>query len=98
MGKAALPAWRVGTTVGEAPEGADVACGLAVGEAPLATGVAVADDPQANSRATNNRTIAFGQCLTISVRDPVLVMVPSPVATNCYEVLKYLTKYYENFS
>jgi hypothetical protein len=55
--------------------GASVACGLAVGaaEPPVlgaevgaevgaaAWGVAVADDPQANNSATNNRTIAFRQ-------------------------------------
>jgi hypothetical protein len=84
VGKAALPASRVGTAVGaDGADGADVACGFAVGEvAPLlATGVAVAEDPQANSRATNNRTIALGQCLTTAMLDPGLVMVLTPVAT-----------------
>jgi hypothetical protein len=81
VGKAALPASRVGTAVGA--DGADVACGFAVGEVVplLATGVAVAEDPQANSRATNNRTIALGQCLTTAMLDPGLVMVLTPVAT-----------------
>ena len=43
--------------------------GTAVGEGVvepvlvLAAGVAVADDPQANSSTTNNRTIALGRCL-----------------------------------
>jgi hypothetical protein len=54
--------------------------GTAVGAA-LAAGVAVAEDPQANSRATNNRTIALGQCLTTAMLDPGLVMVLTPVAT-----------------
>ena len=41
-----------------------VAWGLAVGAVGLlGCGVAVAEDPQANSRATNSRTIAFGRCL-----------------------------------
>ena len=41
-----------------------VAWGLAVGAVGLlGCGVAVAEDPQANSSATNNRTIALGRCL-----------------------------------
>ena len=44
----------------------------------LTTGVAVADEPQENSRTTNNRTIALGQCLTIAMPDPDLVMVLTP--------------------
>ena len=93
MGNAALPASRVGTTVG-APPPVAVACGIAVGET-LAAGVAVADEPQANSRATNNRTIALGQCLTISETDPDLVMVLAPTDTNLYEVLELNTWEYE---
>ena len=43
-------------------------CGAAVGAAELvvlATGVDVAEDPQANSRATNSRTMALGRHLLI---------------------------------
>ena len=66
--------------------------GAAVGGALLTTGVAVADDPQANNRATNNRTIALGQCLTTAMPDPDLVMVLTPVATICYEVPVIVTR------
>ena len=61
---------------------------MAVGEVEplLVTGVAVADDPQANNRATNNRTIALGQCLTISAPDPDLVIVLTPMDTKCNKV------------
>ena len=58
--------------VGTALAGACVAWaatgGTAVpdGVVPLDVGVAVAEDPQANNRATNSRTIAFGRCLEIS--------------------------------
>ncbi len=57
MGKAAL-----------VPDGgAVVGAGTAVAGADVATGttVAVAEDPQANSKATNKRTIALGRCLLI---------------------------------
>ena len=42
-------------------------CGAAVGAAELVlvTGVDVAEDPQANSRATNSRTMALGRNLLI---------------------------------
>ena len=41
------------------------AAGTAVGEVEplLAAGTDVAEDPQANNKATNNRTIALGRCL-----------------------------------
>ena len=42
----------------------------------LASGIAVAEDPQANNRATNKRTIALGQCLAIAMPDPGLVIIP----------------------
>ena len=81
----ALVAWTaaVGTAVGAAAppvDGADVACGgTAVGEVePLDTGVAVAEDPQANSRATNNRTIALGRCLINHECDLDIGTAPSP--------------------
>jgi len=57
----------VGTAVAaagaEVADGAEVACGTAVGEVvdPLEAGVEVAEDPQANSRATNSNTTAFGK-------------------------------------
>ena len=47
-------------------------CGAAVGAAELvvlATGVDVAEDPQANSRATNSRTTALGRYLLICELD-----------------------------
>jgi len=62
-------AWTaaVGTAVGAGPPPVDgvVVAGTAVAGTEVATGaeVAVAEDPQANSRATNNRTIALGKCL-----------------------------------
>ena len=59
----------VGTAVGAFDGADDVGCaGTAVGDVvvPLDDGVAVAEDPQANSSATNSRTIAFGRCLEIS--------------------------------
>ncbi len=58
----------VGATVAPGDDGADVA-GTAVGgagaEVAAGNGVAVAEDPQANSSATNSRTIALGRCLII---------------------------------
>ena len=81
----ALVAWTaaVGTAVGAAAppvDGADVACGgTAVGEVePLDTGVAVAEDPQANNYATNSRTIALGRCLIILGFDLNISSLPSP--------------------
>ena len=75
----ALVAAGNGVGLPESPpvDGTGVAWGPAVGEgAPL--GVAVAEDPQANNRATNNRTIALGKCFMIW--GPLLDfgMVPSP--------------------
>ena len=67
--------------------GAVVDAGTDVGvvEPPLDSGVAVAEDPQANNRATNSRTIALGRCLInrgfnldISRGSPILLCV-----TNC---------------
>ena len=61
----------MGTAVGAGPPPVDgaVVAGTAVGAgvdvAAAGTGVAVADDPQANNRAKNNRTIALGRCLVI---------------------------------
>ncbi|MDA1272269.1 MAG: hypothetical protein O3A93_13610, partial [Chloroflexi bacterium] len=57
VGKAALSADDDGTAVG---------CAVAVGEVGplLATGVVVADEPQAKSRATKIRTTAWGSCLS----------------------------------
>ena len=74
----------VGTAVG-AFDGADeVGCaGTAVGEVvPLDDGVAVAEDPQANNRATNSNTIAFGRCLEISGRIAEVGTSLSPCVTN----------------
>ena len=74
MGKAALLAFA-GTAVGAA---FGAAFGAALGELALllASGIAVAEDPQANNRATNKRTIALGQCLAIAMPDPGLVIIP----------------------
>ena len=48
----------------EVAAGAAVACGADAGVVPpVDSGVAVAEDPQANNKATNNRTTAFGRCL-----------------------------------
>ena len=54
----------------------------------LAAGVAVADDPQANNRATNNRTIALGKCLVNFVPDLVsdILSLPFSSAKNRYVV------------
>ena len=64
----------------EVAAGADLACGTAVGEDEplLAAGVDVADDPQANSRTTNNITIALGKCFMYLVPDLDSGMLPSP--------------------
>ena len=84
MGKAALLPFD-GTAVGAAlalVDGAVVAfaLGTAVGEVEplLAAGVDVADDPQANSRTTNNITIALGKCFMYLVPDLDSGMLPSP--------------------
>jgi hypothetical protein len=61
----------------------DAAPGTAVGETDAAPGVAVAEDPQANNRAKISRTIALGQCLTIFMLDPDLVIVITPIDTKC---------------
>ena len=62
-----------GTAVAAAFAGAWLGfCGAAVGAAELvvlATGVDVAEDPQANSRATNSRTTALGRYLLICELD-----------------------------
>jgi hypothetical protein len=66
---------------------ADVAAGIAVAEAVLvlvlACGVAVADDPQANNKATNNKTIALGQCFIICLPNLDSDILPSPKITFC---------------
>jgi hypothetical protein len=54
------------------------AAGLAGLLVVLGSGVAVADDPQAKSRTTNNITIALGQCFMNFVPDLVSDMLPSP--------------------
>ena len=76
-------AWAiaVGTGVAAAApppvDGTAVTWDTAVGEgAPL--GVAVAEDPQANSKATNNSTIALGKCFMICGPFLDFGMVPSP--------------------
>ena len=72
----------MGTAVGAGPppvEGAVVA-GTTVGGTDVAaagTGVAVADDPQANNRAKNNRKIALGRCLVIRGLDLDIGVFPS---------------------
>ena len=57
----ALPPDDDGADVADGSDVADVAVGVSP---PLeAAGVAVAEDPQANNSATNNRTTALGRCL-----------------------------------
>ena len=93
MGKAALLAFD-GTAVAAAFAGAfalgaaGTAVGTAVGEVEplLAAGTDVADDPQANSRATNNRTIALGKCLMNFVFGLVSDMLPSPFLKNAIKI------------
>ena len=78
----ALVAWTagVGTAVGSL-EGADdvaVGCdGTAVGSEVVGSEVAVAEDPHANSRATNKNTIALGKCLKIPGLDLDIGTTPS---------------------
>jgi len=63
-----LPGTAVAAAAAGALAGALAAfCGAAVGAAELVlvTGVDVAEDPQANSRATNSRTMALGRNLLI---------------------------------
>ena len=77
-------------------------CGAAVGAAELvvlATGVDVAEDPQANSRATNSRTMALGRYLLIcglngdfGILDLLLVFLATmsrTVSRVCSPVSKY---------
>jgi hypothetical protein len=45
----------------------------------LASGVAVAEDPQANNRTTNSKTIALGQCFMICPPDRDSDIFPSPI-------------------
>ena len=54
------------------------------GEPLLATGGAVAEDPQANNRATNIRKIALGKCLVNFVPNLVsdILSLPFSSATN----------------
>jgi len=64
------------------------AAGTAVGEVEplLAAGADVADDPQANSRATNNRTIALGKCLMNFEFGLVSDMLTSPFLRNAIKI------------
>ena len=84
MAGGALVAWTaaVGTAVGAGPppvDGAVVAGTAVAGGADVAAacGVAVADDPQANNRAKNNRKIALGRCLVIRGLDLDIGVFPS---------------------
>ncbi|MCS5658089.1 MAG: hypothetical protein NZ762_06465, partial [Dehalococcoidia bacterium] len=65
--------------------GADLACGTAVGEAfeLLEAGSEVAEDPQANSRATNSRTMALGRYLLIRNPSSDIGILDSPLNTSC---------------
>ena len=89
MAGGALVAWTaavgtgVGAAVGAVPlvDGAVVAVGG--GDVAAGNGVAVAEDPQANSRATNNRTIALGKCLIIRGLDLDIGTFPS-LLLRCY--------------
>jgi len=90
VGKAALLAFD-GTAVAAAFAGAFAgafALGTAVGEVEplLAAGADVADDPQANSRATNNRTIALGKCLMNFEFGLVSDMLTSPFLRNAIKI------------
>jgi len=59
----------------------------AVEEPPvLAAGVEVADDPQANSKATNIKTIALGRCLLPWIHDRDFGMLFSPLFTYCNDI------------
>ncbi len=96
---AALVAWTaaVGTGVGVTPPIAD---GCEVGRAeaavggtdvgavellPLEAGVDVAEDPQANNRATNSRTTALGRCL-INVNLGLDLETGTASSPLCYEL------------
>ena len=76
----------------EVAAGAVVACGADFGVVPpLESGVAVAEDPQANNKATNNRTIAFGRCLmTIGSSDDCGTYLPLLSMTNNSYVIELL--------
>jgi hypothetical protein len=57
----------LGTAVAEPPvEGTAVACEAEV-EPLFDAGVSVADEPHANNKTTNNRTIAFGTSLRLGL-------------------------------
>jgi hypothetical protein len=55
-----------------------VAGALAAGADVGAAGTEVAEDPQANSRATNSRTIALGRCLINHGLELDIGRAPSP--------------------
>ena len=58
--------------------------GTSVGVGPLldGTGVDVADEPQATSKAATNRTIAWGQNRIYFFREPMLGTLDSPLLRN----------------
>ena len=58
--------------------------GTSVGVGPLldGTGVDVADEPQATSKAATNRTIAWGQNRMYFFREPMLGTLDSPLLRN----------------
>ena len=68
VGTAVAAAFGAGA---EVAAGADLACGAALGEVvePVDEGSEVAEDPQANIKATNSNTTAFGKlCFTRSLK------------------------------
>jgi hypothetical protein len=73
-----LPGTAVAAAFAGAFAGAEVAAGALAAGADVGAGVAVAEDPQANNRATNNRTIALGQCFMIFLPDLDSDILPSP--------------------
>jgi len=76
-GTAVAAAFAAAFAGAEVAAGADLACGTAVGEA--FAGSEVAEDPQANSRATNSRTMALGRYLLICNPSSDIGILDSPL-------------------
>ena len=77
VGFGALAGVLAGALLEELLEG----LGTSVGVGPLldGTGVDVADEPQATSKAATNRTIAWGQNRIYFFREPILGTLDSPL-------------------
>jgi hypothetical protein len=74
-----LPGTAVAAAFAGAFAGAEVAAGALAAGADVGAGVEVAEDPQANSRATNSRTMALGRYLLICNPSSDIGILDSPL-------------------